>query len=114
MAITSGTAKEKFGDALKADLQGIHDRLVEIRKDMDDLEEVARGVNGLSTFLRNQVKATDMSIEGFVGEIDDVPNKIAGLKAKKEPITERVSDALAQDVVDVRAQHAQGGQLGEG
>lgn len=94
MAISSGEKKKEFEEALAGDLQGILTKIEEAHGEIVQLEEIARGINGLSSMLMKQIRALELMESEFKAEIKDVPNKIAGTKAKKIPMNERTTEPV--------------------
>lgn len=93
MPIKSGEAQKEFGNAVVSDLQGILTKLEEAHGEIIQLEEIVRGVDGMSPTLLKHVRTLELMETELKTEVKDAPNKIAGLKSKKgPPMTEKAPE----------------------
>lgn len=83
-------ARKKWADALQADLGEIVEHIQKAGALMREVEADTKGVNGLPGFLRNKGNELEKMAVDMQAELDDVPAKLSGEKAKKRtPIMER-------------------------
>ncbi len=104
MAITSGEKKKAWEEALTADLTCQLSALEEVHRDIITLEDVVQGLPRLAQMLAKQKRTLELMESEFREEIKEVPNTIAGLEAKREPMTERGSHITESEPVLVTAE----------
>ncbi len=91
----AGPQVQKLVDAIKEDIGEIVGHLTRAEETMQDLEVAAKGVNGLSAFLKAQRNAVLKMVGDLNAEGADVERKML---PSKEPITSSVNEKLAAEV----------------
>jgi hypothetical protein len=93
----TGEHRAAWVDAIGADLEDIRALLEVACARMRDLEEDAKGANGLPGFLQKKRKELELTQQQFTEEARDVTTKLAS--GSRVQIDEFVDDALAEEAI---------------